>query len=418
MATKKKAVLIKLDEIEWSNFIQVTGGGPDSTPSVSPYLWTLFFTIDGSTVQLAETGFLSGNVAVYPTSGGHGDLGIWSMSPAEKVGIPDALGFWSTQLLPIPIDPSVEPWLKAFNVRDPESIFGFVALLLNDGGHIPPHAVEAGRAALVEGFRTFVDGQLRDSLGVQQSGISPQAIDNAREEIKKQIRNAIWDSMSWADQAWALSGLDGLIATWVKIFDGGQSSVSIDSPVPTQKFGTWTLRGDVTITESCPAEAFSAAIREGQRRRRRNDFKLSRLAKRVQAGMNSMRRYRDDGGLARNPGLVSWWREARVHTPELMFVLARHHRLREAATLLLGDMHELLKRPGRTIPSAYLKEAKVLFAGLRRVGSARLKASATRILAVLPQLNGLTADDALQALSRIHAARDRNAPAAHRQDLR
>ena len=50
MADKPKVVLIKLDSVTWSNLSIAVGGGGSLDVEASPYLWTVFFTVDGASV--------------------------------------------------------------------------------------------------------------------------------------------------------------------------------------------------------------------------------------------------------------------------------------------------------------------------------------------------------------------------------
>jgi len=69
-----------------------------------PYLWTVFFKIDGSTCRVVG-GVLNGTATVVATTGGsHGNLSSESVHSGDLVAIPTHLGEFRTRLYPIAFD--------------------------------------------------------------------------------------------------------------------------------------------------------------------------------------------------------------------------------------------------------------------------------------------------------------------------
>jgi hypothetical protein len=406
MADSRRTVLVKLDAVRWVSLtILVGGGGTQDTPEVSPYLWTIFFTVDGATVRLAESGYLVGVGNVYPTHGKHGNLGTWSMNPLQSVGIPDAFGFWSSELLPIPVDPSVQAILDAIKSSnpgqdlDPHAVFGFLALLLHDGGHVPPQAVDAGRDALALGLKSFIDAQLNETLGIAQPSISAATIKRTQKDIQDAVVNAMLDSMSVWEKAWAISGRDEFIASWVRIYNAAQSSVDLNDMFSSQKFGTWALEGSVTIADSCPAEAIANIVNTDLAAAASSRVERSKRQPNPRSGLEAMRRFRDEGGLVSYPGLIEWWRKARENTAEVTMIMARDRRMRKSAGKLLAAIDRLLSQIDDVLSPMFLQETSQLLAGLERKGAIRLKAFAGRAQSVLGRMDGLTGREALSLLS-------------------
>src|SRR5580704_9338668 len=64
---------------------------PSDCPLWPTYLWTVFFKIDGDTVNVGADFFLRGHATVVSTSGDHGDLGP-NTELAGDIPIPRRLG--------------------------------------------------------------------------------------------------------------------------------------------------------------------------------------------------------------------------------------------------------------------------------------------------------------------------------------
>ena len=82
------------------------------TTSSEPYLWTVFFKIDGDSVSIIQgTDFkfhMDGTATVTGTPGNHGNLGTSDVDDGDNVPIPRTLGTFSTLLKPIHFAPPYE----------------------------------------------------------------------------------------------------------------------------------------------------------------------------------------------------------------------------------------------------------------------------------------------------------------------
>jgi hypothetical protein len=93
-------VWIRLDRIHC--FDEGDGWG-----SAEPYLWPVFFKIDGETVSMTDALKLSGTPTVVGTYGNHGNLGNTDVDAGDTIPIPESLGSWKTTLKPIPVPTSL-----------------------------------------------------------------------------------------------------------------------------------------------------------------------------------------------------------------------------------------------------------------------------------------------------------------------
>lgn len=89
-----ESVAISLENVYW------TGGGHHSGARWPVYLWPVFFTIDGNTIQVTSAG-ITGMAAISGTSG-TGELGQ-QLTPDNSIAIPPEIGQWAGELTPTPL---------------------------------------------------------------------------------------------------------------------------------------------------------------------------------------------------------------------------------------------------------------------------------------------------------------------------
>jgi hypothetical protein len=404
VAATEKAVLVTLESIKWKEITIVSGGGVgQERPSLSPYLWTIFFKIDGTSVMMSDTYFLFGTATVDPPRGAHGDLGIWSMSVGETVAIPFELGFWSTNLVPFFIATSAQPFFNSPGVPQPQAGFGCIAILLRDGGHIPPHAVEAGRKALANSLQTFLDGQLVERLGVSQPSIPAGDLAQAQANISKAVKEAMIESLSFLEKVWAISGYDEFIASWRISSDASKPSFSKVIPAGDtfDKFGKWELRASVTITDPCPAQAVGDLLGAASRRRADETEPVGAGPSPSSDPLGAMREFRDAGGLKDRPGLRMWWQTARANTAEVVRIIASDKKLALAAGTIMKAIPAALHLPSKPLPKEIGQAAEALLQGFERKGSPPLKRAASLARGELIGTAGFATAEILDRLGHV-----------------
>src|SRR5688500_8051520 len=102
MATRRQSLNVTID-LSHVHCID-EGDGPGDA---EPYLWTLFFKIDGQTVVLDALN-MKGVITVDRRNGSHGNLQNTDVEADDDVAIPPSLGRWDTVLVPIPLTVPLE----------------------------------------------------------------------------------------------------------------------------------------------------------------------------------------------------------------------------------------------------------------------------------------------------------------------
>ncbi len=192
MARIARTVFVHLDRLHWDEVIVVTGGGGvgGGPPTVSPYLWTIFFKADGSTLQLTDAGKLSGSATVVFTPGSHGNLGTKSLQVGNSIPIPAAIGQWHAALQPIPVAPSLRKRVG----HDLPAFFGAMAVLMIEGS-VTDHGAEAGHSALNKAVQDAIEAVIR-SIGPDHQMVTQDDIRSVTAGIDQKVSKAIQDAQN------------------------------------------------------------------------------------------------------------------------------------------------------------------------------------------------------------------------------
>lgn len=148
--------------------------------SDEPYLWTIFFQIDGTHIR-HNLNILEGDAGFKFTSGSHGNLGVNHMSTGEIVSIPSQIGEWTTNIEPI----KLIPYGKTFLVP---GIAGVVTVLL-EADNVTNHGAEAGHRAL----NTFVQNMINEFI----SNIAPLQIFNEAVDRVRRAKPELTEGDEW-----------------------------------------------------------------------------------------------------------------------------------------------------------------------------------------------------------------------------
>jgi hypothetical protein len=186
------------------------GDGPGTA---EPYLWVLFFKLDGEMVAM-DSANLSGKVRLQRMTASHGNLGSTDVDAGDRLGVPGNVGTWTTTLLPIPIkDEGVRALVKrAKGWDDIPGRIGVMAVLMEEDS-LPDGAEVAGYNAMLRTFELTMNQQI-PNLGLVQQNLPDTFEADLKVAVDDAVKGAILDVLSLPDKlaAW-LAGPDQLAAS-------------------------------------------------------------------------------------------------------------------------------------------------------------------------------------------------------------
>jgi hypothetical protein len=357
----------------------------DGWGSAEPYLWTVFFKIDGDTVALTESLTLSGTPTVVTTPGSHGNLGDTDVDAGDDITIPSAVGEWNPFLTPIPVPESLRPLVG----DDLPGVAGVVCVLMEED-NVTDAGADAGHAAL----DAAVTSALTDIIATRSFSnpdITEEEINQYMGAVRDAVAEAVQSQQSFFENLWSWLNEDDTVGTVVLFWD--QDDLAAGEPIEFsqrwQDEGDWELFGHVNATVVCPAEAAGAASAI-------IDAIFSQVS-------GDMRRFRDRevGGTR----LQQWWSLAERNSPQLSYVLRRDPRLVESTAALMRALPELLDDRGARLSEAQVAHARRILQQLREVGSRQARVDAGRALDVLGHLQGKTVRESIELLSSVQPGR-------------
>lgn len=217
-----------------------------------PYLWTIFFKLDGSTIAVTSRFRLRGVGTFHFTEGSHGNLGLTSRDEQEVL-IPPAIGEWHTHLVPFHI-----PYFE----QQAPSMAGVIVVLMEQN-NVSYQGAEAGHAALNlkvaeavnEAIAAFdprtVD--INDAMGSIQRYFE-RKVEAFTATIQSDIVKAIKGRQHLLRNLWTLLNPDNLIGYHVWNFsldalaDAPGQRLDFVHVWPSAAHGQWEIRGHAAAT--------------------------------------------------------------------------------------------------------------------------------------------------------------------------
>src|SRR5690349_7290290 len=232
----------------------------DGIGNAEPYLWTIFFKIDGETIKhTPNTLTLTGDAVFHFGPGSHGNLGTTSVDAGQTVQIPAAVGEWHNQLQPIILT-------QGSTTIPVPGIVGVIAVLMEQD-NVSDGGAEKGHQALNDFVRTEINDfihniNLLDFIGVQ----NPQdKLNELIDAMKKKIQDgaagvvskAIEKAQGFWSNLWSGLNADDKIGSVVYTFsqqDIVQRRYTIALDQRWKNEGDWELFGTISAPNPCQAQ--------------------------------------------------------------------------------------------------------------------------------------------------------------------
>lgn len=308
----------------------------DGWGNAEPYIWTVFFKVDGDSFAVEAGSGLIGSPTIVSSNGSHGNLGNTDVDAGDDVAVPDAVGLWSTKLKPIPVN---DAGLRALLGEDDLPAFAGVVVSLMEEDGWPDSLANTGYAAFVDAVQLAVV-KVAASFQHALAAPTPQQIKDAIEAVKASAATSVKAAVKNAMSGWEL--------IWYGTFGNN------DDGIGTEAFTTTT--DELVATPAIAINRRWSGDESGDgdweisgvfRGFPQLDCHLERLfsfsagrearQEKSQAGsFDSMRTFRD-GAFRESPGLGAWWAEFAAASPALAMLAEQRPDVREALNGLVND---------------------------------------------------------------------------------
>lgn len=376
----------------------------DGIGDAEPYLWTVFFKCDGSSLMVSDAGKIEGSAVIFPTPGSHGNLNRDDVDAGDIVFIPSVLGSFSDVVIPIPVAPAIQPLIG----EDLPGFFGVVVVLMEEDD-VTDDGAEAGHRALNAAIQSAIDNVLQ-SLGANHQVITPEDIASVTGGIDDAVSDAISAEQGFFENIWSWLNADDQIGNRTFVFNQDQF-VTEDSPdqrVGTLGFsqrwrnqGDWEIFGALALTETCLATSL-ASILAGKGNKARY---LGASPRKFSGQLSHMRSFREKY-FHRHEGLQSWWNLAVRNTTQMAYLTMRHPEMAKSVAALFKGIAPVLENLDAPLPKEFLVHAQRAASLARKANFRRLRLDASRAEAVLRQLKpSSTGKDALKLFAKLPPGR-------------
>lgn len=232
---------LKLDRIHCFD----EGDGPGNA---EPYLWTVFWKVDGETIVVNTDGpappFVQGFPIVVGTPGNHGNLGTTDVDEGDDVAIPAIIGEYHTTMRPIPLTTPFGP------VTEVGGMLGCVVVLMEED-FTNSDAIQRGHEALDSSVRDRL-AELVGSLSITKPEPTDEDIAAVSDQIGEAVKSAIGDGVSVLSWIASWGNMDDQIGSAVFRFSHKQLEESGGVRIPFGRRwdneGDWELTGGITAT--------------------------------------------------------------------------------------------------------------------------------------------------------------------------
>jgi len=380
------------------------GDGPGNA---EPYLWSVFFKIDGDNYAVETGSGLIGFPVIFSTNGHHGNLNNTDVDEGDDVPVPESIGVFESTLKPIPVN---DPFIKSLVGDDLPGICGVVLVLMEEDGW-PGDLADTGYTTLINAV-TLAVGKV--AAGFQHATHAPtkEEIDAAIKTVKDTAATMVHDAVEGVMSGWQL--------IWYGTFGNNDDTVgseaftfthddfAADAVINFSRHwdedeagdGDWEISGTATGVVPCPAGAFSdlfGGIGGGARAKDPASGSTKDPHSRSLTAMHAFRAKE----YAALPGLEPWWRALQQGVPDLIRIVAGNPKLRASAKRLFDAVPDVLAAPDKPLPEEHWKDLMAIMEQLSQKSRPLNKSLARQALTIIPKLHGKTWKAALQHVAGI-----------------
>jgi len=231
----------KLDRI----YCHDEGDGPGNA---EPYLWTVFFKVDGDTLVVNSDGpvapFLQGAPTVVGTPGNHGNLGNTDVDEGDTVPVPAIIGEYRTIMKPIPLTTPI------LGLKEVGGMIGCIVVLMEED-NTSNAAIALGHEALDRTVRDKV-AEVLSTLSISKTEPSDEDVEALTDQIGDAVEGAIGHGVSVFDWIVAWGNMDDQIGSALFRFNHKQLEQSGGASIPFSRRwgneGDWELFGHIKAT--------------------------------------------------------------------------------------------------------------------------------------------------------------------------
>ena len=220
----------------------------DGWGNAEPYLWTVFFKVDGDTLVVNSDGpaapFLQGAPTVVGTPGNHGNLGTTDVDEGDTVAVPAIIGEYRTILKPIPLTTPI------LGIEEVGGMIGCIAVLMEED-NTSASAIARGHEALDRSVRDRL-AEVLGTLSISKAEPTDEDVAALSDKIGDAVKSAISDGVSVLDWLVAFGNMDDQIGSTVFRFSHSQLEQAAGASIPFSRRweneGDWELFGHIKAT--------------------------------------------------------------------------------------------------------------------------------------------------------------------------
>ncbi len=212
-----------------------------------PYLWVIFFKVDGEGMRITKDFRLSGEATFKFSPGSHGNLKAGNVTEGQRIRIPKEVGSWGTSLKPMTV-----PYFEQSIVP---GFMGVLTVLLTQD-NVSNTGMEAGHRALNKHVSESVNELLYELHPRMIDLMDPEtslkeyftsASVKYFEGMEKKIAEAIKANQNIVQNFWSLINRDDLVGHHLWLYNAADFKLKewleFSHEWTSEKHGDWVING-------------------------------------------------------------------------------------------------------------------------------------------------------------------------------